>query len=165
MSKPIRGKRICLVDPVVVASRTPDREPMPELPAGALLPADFPRAGYRAEQLIELEEWYLLTSQTAMQRLFFLLRTTRDGGEPTYKSALHCVAILVKLLGFNPGMSWAAIARQLGTSAPSFCLLRRRVWQRLRESTHPSSRFERLQAAARLRQLARKLEISAATKK
>lgn len=165
--KPIRTRRILLVDPCIIGNNTPadDRLGVDSLPPGALLPPDFPREGYTADQLCELEEWYLAHSQTALQRFFFLTRTTRDGGEPTARSVTLCVAILAKLFGFNPGMSWAAIARQLGTGASHFCHLRREVWRRLRSSMHSPTPFEFRQTSIRLRRLARKLELAASLRR
>ena len=165
MSKPIPGRHICLVDPCILSAHTPDRETESELPPGALLPPDFPREGYSADQLIELEEWYLLAGQTALQRFFFLTRTTRDGGEPTARSVMYCCAILAKIFGFNPGMSWARIATQLGTSPSHLCKLRQEVWRRLRGSMQPATAFELQQTAARLRHIARKADIASAQRR
>ncbi len=167
MSSPIRGRRIQLVDSCIIGDHTPDTSTpcVDNLPPGALLPPDFPRTGYTADQLCELEEWYLSHSQTALQRFFYLTRTTRDGGEPTARSVVLCVAILAKLFGFNPDMSWAAIARQLGTGASHLCKLRREVWRRLKAGMHSPSRFELSQTAIRLRRLARMYSLAAALKK
>lgn len=165
MSKPRPGRHICLVDPCILNKNTPDREQADELPPGALLPPDFPRAGYSADQLIELEEWYLVAVQTALQRFFFLTRTTRDGCEPTARSVMYCCAILAKIFGFNPGMSWAAIARQLGTGASHLCKMRQEVWRRLRGIAQPPTAWELQQTAARLRNKARKLELASALRR
>lgn len=167
MSIPRRGPHVQLVDSCIIGNNTPaGAHCAPDsLPPGALLPPGFPREGYTEEQLLELEEWYLVASQTALQRFFFLTRTTRDGGEPTARSVMYCCAILAKIFGFNPGMSWAAIARQLGTGASHLCHLRREVWRRLRSGMQPATAFELQQNAVRLRTAARKMELAAALRR
>lgn len=159
-----KSPHVRLVDTCLLGSLTPSGAQQLADPAapGALLPAGFPTAGYSEDQLCELEEWYLLASHTALLRFFYLTRTTRDGGEPTYKSVLYCCAILAKLFGFNPGQSWACIARQLGTTPVYICQLKRAILDRMRRSRGPATRHELRQAAARMRRRARQFELAAA---
>lgn len=160
--RPLRTKRVYLVDPCLMAARTPAPDREDELPPGALLPPDFPREGYTADQLVELEEWYLVASQNALQRFFFLTRTTHNGSEPTARSVTLCCAIIAKIFGFNPSMSWAAVARQLGTDGSHLCRLRQEIRRRLRGHSPTPTAFELGQIAVRLRNKARKLELAAA---
>jgi hypothetical protein len=116
---------LSLVDPALI-SNWAEPDPADDTP-GACLPADFPRAGLSADKLIELEEWYLSKTRVAILRLFSLIHTTRDGGNPTATSVLYCVAILAKLLAYHEHATWKELAEQLGTNQQALCLLRTAV--------------------------------------
>lgn len=132
-------KKLLLVDAALCGQNTPaPTTDTPDAP-GALLPPDFPRHGLSADQLVELEEWYLTHAHTAIQRIFALLHTTRNGERPTPNSILHAIAVLAKLLGLNTEMSWRELATALGTSAPSLCQLKQSIAARLATfATYPT---------------------------
>ena len=105
-------KKLYLVDSTTCGLNTPNPADNPDAP-GALLPPDFPRTGLSADQLVELEEWYLTHAQVAIQRVFSLIHTTRNGLQPTPNSILHAIAVLAKLLGLNTEMTWRKLAASL----------------------------------------------------
>lgn len=123
-------KNLLLIDSQLCGSNIPEPEPAYDAP-GALLPDDFPKSGLTSDQLVELEEWYLTHTRTAILRIFKLLHTTREGGTPTPKSVLHCVAVLAKLIGLNSEMTWTQLAEALNTSPSAITHLKKAMAARM----------------------------------
>lgn len=158
--RPNPHDQLKLMDPQLLSKWA---EPMPDDPEpGAALPADFPREGLAADQLIALEEWWLAKTRVGLMRVFSLIHTTRDGGDPTAKSVLYCVAILAKLLGYNERCTWKELAENLGTNPQALCLLRTAVANKMASFLSSPTPHEYKATARIFARQARKHELLAA---
>lgn len=154
-------KNLYLIDATLCGANTPIAEPEPDIP-GALLPDDFPKSGLTSDQLVELEEWYLTHTRTAILRIFKLLHTTRAGGPPTPTSVLHCVAVLAKLLGLNNDMTWTQLAEGLNSSPSAITHLKKAMAARMATFAAAPTPAELFHTATILSRTARRNRLMAA---